>query len=111
MVNAPDISSQSTPDKQGDQAAVRSSDNSLAENSQQNLGARLDHAIEETFPTSDPVSVTITKGPEPDQGTTSSAADEQRSHTEQEPTEEVLDQVREALQDVVDQASGAARDL
>jgi ElaB/YqjD/DUF883 family membrane-anchored ribosome-binding protein len=85
--------------------------NRLAENSQENLDARLDHAIEETFPTSDPVSVTITKGPELDQDATSSAADERQGHTEQGSTEEVLDQVREALQDVVDQASGTARDL
>jgi hypothetical protein len=69
----------------------------------------LDHVIEETFPISDPVSVTITKGPKPDQGTTSSAADDQQGHMEQEATEEVLDEVREASKDVVDQASGAAR--
>jgi hypothetical protein len=114
MVNAPDVSSQSAPDKQGDQAAERPLDNSLAENSQANLDARLDHAIEETFPTSDPVSVTITKGPEPDapgQGVRSSAAGDQGSPLEQESTEQILDQVREALHDVADQASGAARDM
>ncbi|MGF9764737.1 hypothetical protein AAII07_57650 [Microvirga sp. 0TCS3.31] len=66
MVNAPDASSQSTPDREEGKSAERLSDNNLAENSQVNLDARLDHAIEETFPTSDPVSVTITKGPEPD---------------------------------------------
>jgi ElaB/YqjD/DUF883 family membrane-anchored ribosome-binding protein len=114
MVNAPDVSSQSTPDKQGDQAAERPSDNSLAENSQANLDARLDHAIEETFPTSDPVSVTITKGPEPDgpdQGHRSSSAGDQGGSLEQDSTEQILDQVREALNDVADQASGAAHEV
>ena len=38
------------------------SDRSLPENSKQNLDEKLDHAIEETFPTSDPVSVQVTKG-------------------------------------------------
>jgi hypothetical protein len=33
----------------------------LPENSQSNLDDKLDHALEETFPTSDPVSVTITR--------------------------------------------------
>jgi hypothetical protein len=38
------------------------SDKRLPENSKQNLDRKLDHAIEETFPTSDPVSVQVTKG-------------------------------------------------
>jgi len=63
MVNAPSISSQSTPDRAEPNPAECPPDNKLPENSQENLDARLDHAIEETFPTSDPVSVTITKGP------------------------------------------------
>lgn len=111
MVNAPDVSSRSTLNRQEDRSAERSLDNKLVENSQEHLDARLDHAIEETFPTSDPVSVTITKGPEPDQDATSSAADNQQGHSDQGSTEEVLDQVREALQDVVDQTSGVARGL
>jgi ElaB/YqjD/DUF883 family membrane-anchored ribosome-binding protein len=111
MVNAPDASSQSTPDRQEGKSAGRPSDNNLVENSQANLDARLDHAIEETFPTSDPVSVVITKGPEHDQDATSAAADDQQGHSEQGSTEQVLDQVREALHDVADQASGAARDM
>ena len=36
-------------------------DNKLPENSKKNLDKKLDHALEETFPTSDPVSVKITK--------------------------------------------------
>ena len=66
MVNASGISNQSTPDRAEPKPAECPPDNKLPENSQENLDARLDHAIEETFPTSDPVSVTITKGPEPD---------------------------------------------
>ena len=66
MVNASGVNSQSAPDREERQSAECPPDNKLPENSQANLDARLDHAIEETFPTSDPVSVTITKGPEPD---------------------------------------------
>jgi hypothetical protein len=36
-------------------------DEDLPENSRRNLDQKLDHALEETFPTSDPVSVQITK--------------------------------------------------
>ncbi len=36
-------------------------DKKLPENSQKSLDKKLDHALEETFPTSDPVSVKITK--------------------------------------------------
>jgi hypothetical protein len=36
-------------------------DRNLKENLQANLDKKLDHAVKETFPTSDPVSVTITK--------------------------------------------------
>jgi hypothetical protein len=111
MVNPLSINGQSTPDKQEGKPTERPSDNGVAENSQENLDARLDHAIEETFPTSDPVSVTITNGPEPDQDIASSAVSDQQDHTEQESTEEVLHQVREASKDVVGQASGATRDL
>ena len=60
MVNASGISSQSTPDREERKSAECPPDNKLPENSQENLDARLDHAIEETFPTSDPVSVTPT---------------------------------------------------
>jgi hypothetical protein len=36
-------------------------DNKLPENSQKNLDKKLDNAVDETFPGSDPVSVKITK--------------------------------------------------
>jgi len=115
MANPPDVvGSQSTPDQQEGKPTERPSETVLAENSQQNLDARLDHAIDETFPTSDPVSVIITKGPEPDgpnQGARSLSAGDQEGPSEQDSTEQILDQVREALHDVVDQASGTARDL
>jgi ElaB/YqjD/DUF883 family membrane-anchored ribosome-binding protein len=112
MANAPGISSQSNPDREEGKAPEGSPDNKLPENSQENLDSRLDHAIEETFPTSDPVSVTITKGPEPDhsdQEPSWLSTDNQRGEPEQGSTEQVLDQVREALSDVADQVSGTAR--
>jgi hypothetical protein len=108
MVNASGISSQLTPDRAEPKPAECPPDNKLPENSQENLDARLDHAIEETFPTSDPVSVTITKGPEPDrsdQGAADSTAAEQQGQPRQGSTEHVLDQVREALNDVAGSAS------
>ena len=116
MANPPDVvGSQSTPDRQEGKPTERPLDNSLAKNSRENLDARLDHAIEETFPpTSDPVSVTITRGPEPDrpdQETRSSSPDDQQGHREQDQTEQILDQVREALHDVADQAAGAAHNV
>ncbi len=111
MVNASGVSSQSTPDRAEPKSAECPPDNKLPENSQENLDARLDHAIEETFPTSDPISVTITKGPEPDradQEARSSLADDQQSRAEQGLTEHVLDQVREALNDIAGSATEAA---
>ncbi len=114
MVNPLGINGQSTPDKNGGKSTESSLDNSLPENSQENLDARLDHAVEETFPTSDPISVHITAGPEPDrpaQEVPSSLADDKHNQPEQDPTEHLLDQVREALHDVAEQASGAARDM
>jgi hypothetical protein len=55
-----------TRDKNTDQAgfqqdAPKPEDKHLPENSQENLNRKLDEAVEETFPTSDPVSVKITK--------------------------------------------------
>ncbi|MBL0407214.1 hypothetical protein JKG68_25115 [Microvirga aerilata] len=112
MVNGPGISSQSALDAEDRQSADCPPDSKLPENSQENLDTRLDHAIEETFPTSDPVSVTITKGPEPDrpdQEARSSSGDNQQGEPEQDTAEHLRDQVREALSDVADHASGAAR--
>ena len=61
MANSPTSSSPSTPDR-GPQAEPHLPDHKLPENSRENLDSKLDHAIEETFPTSDPISVKITKG-------------------------------------------------
>jgi hypothetical protein len=83
----------------------------LPENSQENLDARLDHAIEETFPTSDPVSVTITKGAGIDahgQEASPATGVNQNTSLGQDAAEHLLDQVREALNDVAGGASVAA---
>lgn len=104
MANTSGLNNQSVPKKDEVQSAKCPPDNKLPENSQDNLDARLDHAIEETFPTSDPISVTITKGPEPDRAN-------QEAQPGQDSAEQVLDQVREALHDVTEQASGQAREL
>jgi ElaB/YqjD/DUF883 family membrane-anchored ribosome-binding protein len=111
-VNSRSASNQPFPPK-GGKAGECPPDSELPENSQENLDARLDHAVEETFPTSDPISVHITKGPEPDrsdQEAPSSSADDHLYQSEQDPTEHLLDQVRNALQDVAHSASGAAQD-
>jgi len=42
-------------------SATAQSDRKLPENSKENLDEKLDNAIEETFATSDPISVNITK--------------------------------------------------
>ena len=108
MVNASGISSQLTPDRAKPKPAECPPDNKLPENSQENLDARLDHAIEETFPTSDPVSVTITKGPKSDRSDReagASMAEEQQGQAGPGSTEHVLEQVREALNDVAGSAS------
>jgi hypothetical protein len=113
MVNGPGISGQSKPGGEEGVSPESLPDNKLPENSQENLDARLDHAIEETFPTSDPVSVTITKGPEPDrpdrEAHSSSGNDPHGSQPEQDIAERLLDQVRETLRDVADGASNATQ--
>ncbi|WP_084731462.1 hypothetical protein [Microvirga vignae] len=116
MVNAPGISSQSAPERKERKSEACPPDNKLPENSQENLDARLDHAIEETFPTSDPVSVTVTKtAVTPDQQAGASTASSRQSRdgrdqAEQETAEKLLDQVREAMQDVAQTASGTVRE-
>ena len=111
MVNPPHAGSRSAPEREGNRSAQQPLDHDLAENSQENLDARLDHAIEETFPTSDPVSVTITKGPEPEREPRRPAAGGRPNDPPQASTEHVLNQVRDALHEVSDQASGVARDV
>lgn len=43
------------------QGSASPEDKKLVENSQKHLNNKLDEALEETFPTSDPISVKITK--------------------------------------------------
>ena len=111
MANPPHAGSPSAPEREGNRSAQQPLDNDLAENSQENLDARLDHAIEETFPTSDPVSVTITKDPAPEREPRRPAAGDQPGDPPQASTEHMLNQVRDALHEVSDQASGVARDV
>lgn len=98
MVNKPSVSTESVPRKEANQPGECPPDSKLPENTQENLDAKLDHAIEETFPTSDPVSVTITKG----------GAIDYDHHEEPDTAERVLDQVRGSLNGVRHRASGAA---
>jgi ElaB/YqjD/DUF883 family membrane-anchored ribosome-binding protein len=116
MVNTPSGTSQSTSAEAASHPEQCPPDHKLPENSQENLDARLDHAIEETFPTSDPISVTVTKQPapqEPHEVTSTASSNQSREgqgQSEQETAEKVLDQVKEALQDVAQTASITARD-
>lgn len=111
MVNTPSAHSQPIPDETTNQPGSCPPDCDLPENSKENLDARLDRAIEETFPTSDPISVTVTK-----QATaevpreTASTTGKRLDQAEQETAEWALDQVREVLQDVAQIASGRLRE-
>ena len=49
------------PSEEERRPATRRRDCDLPENSAENLDKKLDHALKETFPTSDPVSVSITR--------------------------------------------------
>jgi hypothetical protein len=55
------LSTPSEPPEEERKPSKDNPDHTLAENSNQNLDDKLDQALEETFPTSDPVSVNITK--------------------------------------------------
>jgi len=88
-------------------------DSNLPENEKENLDAKLDHAIEETFPTSDPVSVKITKGGAIDYDrveNTSPAAAEGQERSEQNTAESLLDVVRETLGNVSETVPAGARE-
>ena len=108
-----DPSRTTTPSTAGDEGKGGEfpPDRDLPENSQANLNAKLDHAIVETFPTSDPVSVSITKGDAMDFDQEVSAVSESSTPSSQDRAETVLQQAREAAQGVAEQATGAARDL
>jgi ElaB/YqjD/DUF883 family membrane-anchored ribosome-binding protein len=112
MANSPTTESQSMPSEPRKPTDCPP-DCDLPENSKANLDAKLDHAIEETFPTSDPVSVSITKGGAIDydqQSAATSAKPANSSQAEQDTAEQLLDQVREALGDVAGSASKVAHE-
>jgi ElaB/YqjD/DUF883 family membrane-anchored ribosome-binding protein len=91
---------------------IEQPDTKIPENSQDNLDSKLDHAIEETFPTSDPVSVTVTKGGAIDyeaQETKTSASPNREGSQVRATVEGLVDQAKEALRNTSDSASGAAR--
>ena len=88
-------------------------DNALPENSKENLEQKLDHAIKETFPSSDPVSVSITKGGAIDYDSQDAAASAARGGLGQEgqsTAENLLGQARDTVASVVGTASEAARE-
>jgi hypothetical protein len=88
-------------------------DNALPENSKENLERKLDHAIKETFPSSDPVSVSITKGGAIDydsQDAAASAAQGNKNQEGQGTAENLLGQARETVANVAGAASEAARE-
>src|SRR5688572_3745417 len=88
-------------------------DNALPENSKENLEHKLDHAIKETFPSSDPVSVSVTKGGAIDYDSQDAAASATRGSLGQEgqsTAENLLGQAREAVASVAGTASAAARE-
>jgi ElaB/YqjD/DUF883 family membrane-anchored ribosome-binding protein len=112
MANAPSGNPPSVSREAAPQAGNCPPDCDLPENSKENLDAKLDHAIEETFPTSDPVSVKITKGTaidydHPDDASPVEA--ERRDQADQDTAEHILDQVRASLSEVAGGASDAAR--
>lgn len=86
------------------------SDKRLPENSQQNLDKKLDHAIYETFPTSDPVSVQVTKGGAidyDDAGNPISGPSEQNPSSSGA-SEGLVNQAKEALGNVANSATELA---
>jgi hypothetical protein len=91
---------------------VPGTDKALPENSQENLNKRLDHAVEETFPSSDPVSVSITKGGaiEYDHDDDEAEAPSTRPSKlgQQGTPESLLNQAKEKLGDVGSTVSEAA---
>ena len=89
-------------------------DKALPENSQQNLNKKLDRAVEETFPSSDPVSVSITKGGAIEYDHDDDEAEDPsilRSNLGQQGTSEsLLNQAKEKLGNVRSTVSEAAHE-
>ena len=93
---------------------VPGTDKALPENSQPNLNKKLDRAVEETFPSSDPVSVGITMGGAIDYDHDDDEAEDPsivRSNLGQQGTSEsLLTQAKEKLSDVGSTVSEAAHE-
>ena len=89
---------------------VIESDKSLPENSKQNLDKKLDRAVEETFPTSDPVSVSITKGGATSYGDQGVAPSAPRTPAQQGTAEHLLDEAKEKLSAARSTVAEAAHD-
>ncbi len=85
------------------------SDKKLPENSRESLDRKLDHAVEETFPTSDPVSVTITKGGAIEYDEQGASAGSHQAQAGGGAGEDLLDQARETLGGAAASASDMAR--
>ncbi len=85
------------------------SDKSLPENSKENLDRKLDHAVKETFPTSDPVSVTITKGGAIDYDESGKPITGSQSQGDGSSDAGLLNQARETLGSAAASASDMAR--
>jgi ElaB/YqjD/DUF883 family membrane-anchored ribosome-binding protein len=85
-------------------------DNELPENSQEHLDKKLDHAIEETFPTSDPVSVSITKGGAIDYDRQDVTVSSRQGQGRLSPAGNRPEQAHKTLRETVDRASEATRD-
>jgi hypothetical protein len=98
MVNASSAHGQPVPAQASGHPTTCPPDCDLPENSKENLDARLDLGVEETFPASDPVAVTITKKSTPEDrlqpGLNTSDVQSQAGpgHAEQDTAEELLDQ-------------------
>ncbi|MET0430226.1 MAG: hypothetical protein ABW026_17235 [Microvirga sp.] len=107
MANSPTPSSPSTPDRSA-QPEAHLPDHKLPENSRENLDNKLDSAIEETFPTSDPISVKITKGGaiDYDRQDREQAAEDER---QRRGGEGLLRQARDQVRNVAQRTSEAAR--
>ena len=85
-------------------------DSAVPENNKDNLDRRLDHAIEETFPTSDPVSVAVTKGEAIDYDEAGQPMQGRSSQGARGGAEDLLGQARDTAERVRASASEAARE-
>src|SRR5215211_769277 len=85
------------------------SDKSLPENSKKNLDEKLDHAIYETFPTSDPVSVQVTKGGAIDYDDAGNPISPDQAQARGGSSEGVLGQAQDTLQGIASTVSETAQ--